>query len=246
MAAFGLIFGLLLIVKLGREQGLDPDKLWNLGIIAILSGIVGAKLLMFCHRSRASGEHAFSFATLQAGGVWSGGLLLALVMCIWYMRVNNMPVLRTCDVFAPGLALGHAFGRVGCFAAGCCYGHETHVPWAVTFRNPLANEIVGTPLNIPLHPTQLYEMVLELCNCLFLVWLIRRKKFEGEIIGTYMIIYGIGRYFIEFFRGDPGRGEFLGFMSGTQAIAIGLVIFGGVLWMRRVALAPPVAIKATR
>jgi phosphatidylglycerol:prolipoprotein diacylglycerol transferase len=249
MAAFGLIFGLLLIVKLGREQGLDPDKLWNLGIIAILSGIFGAKILMvlvdFTYYRSHVGE-LFSFSTLQAGGVWSGGLLLALAMCIWYMRVNNMPVLRTCDVFAPGLALGHAFGRVGCFAAGCCFGRETHVPWAVTFHNPLANEIVGTPLNIPLHPTQLYEMVLELCNCLFLVWLIRRKKFEGEIIGTYMIIYGVGRYFIEFFRGDPGRGEFLGFMSGTQAIAIGLVIFGGVLWMRRVALAPPMPLKATR
>ncbi len=106
MAAFGLIFGLLLIVKLGREQGLDPDKLWNLGIIAILSGIFGAKILMvlvdFTYYRSHVGE-LFSFSTLQAGGVWSGGLLLALAMCIWYMRVNNMPVLRTCDVFAPGL-----------------------------------------------------------------------------------------------------------------------------------------------
>lgn len=245
MAALGLIFGLMLIVKLGREQGLDPEKVWNLGIIAILSGIVGAKLLYFVTDSEAR-EHIFSLSTLQAGGVWSGGFVLALVMCVWYMRRNNMPVLRTCDVFAPGLALGHAFGRVGCFAAGCCYGKPTHVPWAVTFTNPLANEITATPLNIPLHPTQLYEMVLELCNCLFLVWLIRRKKFEGEIMGTYMIIYGIGRYFIEFFRGDEGRGQFLGFMSGTQAIALGLVIVGGLLWMRRAALAPAVAVKATR
>jgi len=246
MAALGLIAALLLIAKLGREQGLDPDKLWNLGIIAILSGIVGAKLLLLATDADFR-SHPFSLATLQAGGVWSGGVVLALVMCIWYMRANRLPVLRTCDVFAPGLALGHAFGRVGCFAAGCCYGRPTHVPWAVTFHNPLANEIVGTPLGVPLHPTQLYEMVLELCNCLFLVWLIRRKKFEGEIIGTYMIIYGIGRFFIEFFRGDPGRGEFIGWMSGTQAIAIGLVIFGGLLWMRRATLAPPVRIaKATR
>ena len=167
MAALGLIFGLLLITKLGREQGLDPDKLWNLGISLSLSGILGAKLLYLVTDPDAR-RHIFSLATLQAGGVWSGGVLLALAMCIWYMRVNQMPVLRTCDVFAPGLALGHAFGRVGCFAAGCCYGHETHVPWAITFHNPLANEIVGTPLNVPLHPTQLYEMVLELCNCLFL------------------------------------------------------------------------------
>jgi phosphatidylglycerol:prolipoprotein diacylglycerol transferase len=88
-------------------------------------------------------------------------------------------------------------------------------------------------------------MVVELANCLFLVWLIRRKKFEGEIIGTYMIIYGVARYFIEFFRGDPGRGEFFGFMSGTQAIAILLVIAGGLLWVRRAALSPPMAVKAT-
>ena len=246
MAALGLIFGLLLIVKLGREQGLDPDKLWNLGIIAILSGIIGAKLLLFVTDADFR-AHPFSLATLQAGGVWSGGVVLALLMCIWYMRRNSLPVLRTCDVFAPGLALGHAFGRVGCFAAGCCYGRETHVPWAVTFHNPLAYDIVGTPLGIPLHPTQLYEMVLELCNAAFLVWLSRRKKFEGEIIGTYMIIYGIGRYFIEFYRGDPGRGNnFLGFMTGTQVIAIGLVIFGGILWLRRATLIAPVTVKAAR
>lgn len=249
MAALGLIFGLLLVVKLGREQGLDPDKLWNLGIIAILSGIAGAKILLIIDDFsyyRTHPAQIFSLGTLQAGGVFSGGFLLALVMCIWYMRRNRMPVLRTCDVFAPGLALGHAFGRVGCFAAGCCYGRETHVPWAVTFHNPLANEIVGTPLNVPLHPTQLYEMVVELCNAAFLVWLIRRKKFEGEIIGSYMIIYGIARYIIEFFRGDPGRGEFLGFMSGTQAIAILLVIGGFLLWMRRVSLSSPVPLKVAR
>jgi phosphatidylglycerol---prolipoprotein diacylglyceryl transferase len=249
MAALGLIFGLLLIVKLGREQGLDPDKLWNLGIIAILSGILGAKILMILvdfGYYTAHPRELFALSTLQAGGVWSGGFLLALVMCIWYMRVNNMPVLRTCDVFAPGLALGHAFGRVGCFAAGCCYGRETTLPWGVTFSNPLAHSISDTPLHVPLHPTQLYEMALELCNCLFLVWLIRRKKFEGEIIGTYMIIYGVGRFFIEFFRADEGRGSFIGWMSGTQAIALTLVIFGGLLWMRRPQLSAPVPLKAVR
>ncbi len=242
MAALGLIFGLMLIVHVGREQGLDPEKLWNLGIIAVLSGIIGAKILYIFNEMGYYRDHPgelFSFSTLQAGGVWSGGVVLALILCIWYMRRNDMPVLRTCDVFAPGLALGHAFGRVGCFAAGCCFGKETHVPWAVTFHNPLANEIVGTPLGVPLHPTQLYEMVVELANCLFLVWLIKRKKFEGEIIGTYLIIYGIARYFIEFFRGDPGRGQVLGFMTTTQAISIVLVIGGGLLWMRRAPLRPP-------
>ena len=242
MAALGLICGLMLIIHLGRQQGLDPEKLWNLGILAVLSGIVGAKAL-YLYNERAdylqNPRQLFTLSTLQAGGVWSGGVLLALILCVWYMRRNGMPILRTCDVFAPGLALGHAFGRIGCFAAGCCYGRETHVPWAVTFHNPLAAEIVGTPLNVPLHPTQLYEFVVELANCLFLVWLIKRKKFEGEILGTYLIIYGIARYFIEFFRGDPGRGQFIGFLTTTQFVALLLVVGGGLLWMRRAPLRPP-------
>ena len=249
MAALGLISGLLLIVHLGRRQGLDPEKLWNLGIIAVLSGIFGAKLLYIINEAGYYRDHPgelFSMATLQAGGVWSGGVVLALILCIWYMRRNHMPILRTCDVFAPGLALGHAFGRVGCFAAGCCYGRPTNVPWAVTFHNPLANEIVGTPLGVPLHPTQLYEMVVELANCLFLVWLIKRKKFEGEILGTYLIIYGVARYFIEFFRGDPGRGQLIGFMTTTQGIALLLVVVGGLLWMRRAPLRPPAELATAR
>ena len=250
MAALGLIFGLMLIVKLGREQGLDPDKLWNLGIIAILSGIVGAKLLMILVDFGYYREHPgeiFSLSTLQAGGVWSGGFVLALIMCVWYMRRNNMPVLRTCDVFAPGLALGHAFGRVGCFAAGCCYGRETHVPWAVTFHNPLAqrDRRDAAQRAAASHAAlrdggRALPTACSWCGC------IRRKKFEGEIIGTYMIIYGIARYFIEFFRGDPGRGEFLGFMSGTQAIAIVLVIGGGLLWMRRVPLLQSAKLASAR
>jgi phosphatidylglycerol:prolipoprotein diacylglycerol transferase len=249
MAATGLIFGLLLIVRLGRDRGIDPDKLWNLGIVAILSGVAGAKLLMLLVDLGYYSEHPseiFALSTLQAGGVWSGGLVLAIVMCVWYMRRNQMPVLASCDVFAPGLALGHALGRLGCFAAGCCWGRETHVPWAVTFKNPLAEQIVGTPLGIPLHPTQLYEFVLELANCIFLVWLLRRKKFEGQIIGTYLITYGVGRYFIEFFRGDPGRGELFGFMTDTQGIAVALVIAGGLLRLRRVPLRETVNLASAR
>ena len=91
-------------------------------------------------------------------------------------------------------------------------------------------------MGVPLHPTQLYEFVLEIANCIFLVWLVRRKKFEGQVIGTYLIIYGIGRYFIEFFRGDPGRGQLFGFMTDTQGIALLLVVAGGLLWLRRVPL----------
>lgn len=249
MAAMGLVCGLLLIVRLGREQNLDTSKLWDLGIVAILSGVVGSKLLLILLDFSYYAEHPaelFSLSTLRAGGVWSGGLVLAIAMCVWFMRRNHMPVLASCDAFAPGLALGHAFGRIGCFAAGCCWGRETHVPWAVTFKNPLAAEIVGTPLNVPLHPTQLYEFALEIFNCLFLIWLLKRKTFEGQVIGTYLMLYGVGRYFIEFFRGDPGRGHMLGFMSDTQVISILLVVGGGLLWVVRVPLRPTAKPAAAR
>jgi len=160
--------------------------------------------------------------------------LLAIAVCWWYVHREGIPFLKAADVFAPGIAIGHALGRIGCFAAGCCYGRPTHVPWAVTFTNPLANQLVGTPLNIPLHPTQLYEFVAEVLNFAVLYWLVKRKRFEGQVIGLYMFLYGIERYFIEFVRGDEGRGEvFGGVMSGTQLIAIGLVIGGGALWMMR-------------
>jgi len=155
-------------------------------------------------------------------------------MAAWYVRRNHMPALGTCDAFSPGLALGHALGRVGCFAAGCCYGKETHHWWGVVFHNPLANDITGTPLNVPLQPTQLFECAVELANFVFLMWLLKRRKFEGQIFGAFMFIYGIARFFLEFLRGDPGRGSvFGGAMSGTQLIAIGLVLAGGLIWWLR-------------
>jgi phosphatidylglycerol:prolipoprotein diacylglycerol transferase len=145
-----------------------------------------------------------------------------------------MPPLATLDCFAPGLALGHSIGRLGCFAAGCCYGKPTKLPWGVTFTNPLASALVGTPLGIPLEPTQLFESAVELANFFILYWLIRHKKFDGQVIGAYMFIYGFARYFLEFLRGDPGRGSlFGGIMTGTQLIAILMVVTGGALWLRR-------------
>lgn len=156
-----------------------------------------------------------------------------MLVAWWYLRRNRMPVLKTCDVFAPGIALGHAIGRVGCFAAGCCWGKPTTLPWGITFTNPLAAQLVGTPLGVPLHPTQLYEMVLEIANFFLLVWLLGRKRFNGEVIGTYMFVYGVARYFLDLLRDHPERdGALHGVMSTAQLLSIGLVIAGGLLWLR--------------
>ena len=104
----------------------------------------------------------------------------------------------------------------------------------MVFRNPLANQITGTPLNVPLEPTQLLESAVELANFIFLMWLLKRRKFDGQVFGAFMFIYGVARFFLEYLRGDPGRGSvFGGAMTGTQLIAIGLVMGGGLLWWLR-------------
>ena len=240
LAALGMTVGLAVIFHLARFRGLDPDQMWNLGGLAAFSGIVGAKLLMLMVDWRdymAETARIFSMETLRSGGVFSGGLVLAILVSWWYVRREKIPFLSAADVFAPGIALGHSIGRLGCFAAGCCYGRETHLPWAVTFHSQVAADFSGTPLNIPLHPTQLYECAAELINFVFLYWLCKRKKFEGQIIALFMIVYGIERFVFEFFRGDPGRGEVLGgFMSGTQLIALGLVLAGFVIYLKRTPL----------
>lgn len=237
LVSLGVLVGLWISVRNSEKSGIDPEHAWNFGIVVVLAGIVGAKILYIINDWSYYTSHPheiFSFATLQAGGVFSGGLLAALIAAAWYIRKNHMPALGTCDAFSPGLALGHAIGRVGCFAAGCCYGKPTTHFWGVTFSNPLAQAWVGTPLGVPLEPTQLFESAVELANFFILMWLFKRKSFDGQVFGAYLFLYGVARYFLEFIRDDPGRGEvFGGIMSGTQLIAIGLVITGGLIWWLR-------------
>ena len=126
------------------------------------------------------------------------------------------------DVFAPGIALGHVIGRMGCFFAGCCFGSPTEVPWAITFRNPYAAENVGTPLNVPLHPTQLYEAGAELLILgLLLATEKKGRPFPGRTFWAYMCLYGISRFIIEFYRGDP-RGS-IGMFSTSQFLSLIIV-----------------------
>jgi len=221
-------------VRNSEKQGINGDDAWNLGILVVLAGIVGAKVLFVINEWSYYSAHPrdiFSLGVLQAGGVFSGGLIGALAMAAWYLRRHHMPALRTCDAFGPGLAFGHVLGRFGCFAAGCCYGKPTDHFWGVIFTNPLANSVSETPLNVRLEPTQLIEAAAEFFNFLLLTWLLKRKKFDGQVFGSFMILYGVERFFIEFLRGDNGRGEvFGGLMTGTQLISIFLVIGGGLIW----------------
>ena len=237
LVASGVLIGLWITVRNAEKQGINGDDAWNLGILVVLAGIIGAKVLYIINDWSSYSNNwreIFSLNTLQAGGVFSGGLLAALATGIWYMRRHHMPALRTMDAIAPGLAFGHVLGRFGCFSAGCCYGKPTSHFWGVIFTNQLAHDVSGTPLGVRIEPTQLIEAAAEFFNFLLLTWLLKRKKFDGQVFGSFMILYGIERYFIEFLRDDPGRGTvFGGIMTGTQLISIGLVIGGGLIWWLR-------------
>lgn len=248
LVALGVFVGLVIASKSSERQGLNGDDAWNLGILAILSAILGAKILMVLLDWKFYAAHPsemISLSTFQAGGVFYGGLIAAVAISVWYIRRKKMPVLRTCDAFAPGIAIGHVFGRFGCFAAGCCFGKPTSLPWGVKFTNPLAEQISGTPLGLYIHPTELYEALAETINFIILFWLIKHKKFEGQVIGTYLFLYGVERFCLEFLRGDPGRGEvFGGVMSGTQLISIFMVLIGGLLWLWKRPIQQPAVVPA--
>jgi phosphatidylglycerol---prolipoprotein diacylglyceryl transferase len=239
LVSLGVLLGLWISVRNSQKQGIDPDNAWNLGIIVVMSGIIGAKVLYIIVDWGEYAAHPgeiFSLNTLQAGGVFSGGLIGAFAAAAWYVHRHRMPALATCDAFAPGLALGHAIGRIGCFAAGCCFGKPTDHFWGVTFTSPIAHELVGTPIGEALQPTQLFESAVELANFFLLAWLLKRKKFDGEIIGTYFFLYGIARFFLEYLRGDPGRGDVFGIITGTQLVALCLIAVGGFIWWLRPAM----------
>jgi phosphatidylglycerol---prolipoprotein diacylglyceryl transferase len=251
LVATGVLVGLWISVRNSEKQGIKAENAWDFGIALVLAGIIGAKILYIILDWRSGHVYGqnlreiFTIDTLQAGGVFSGGLLAGFLVAVWFLRKHHMPALATFDAFAPGLAMGHAIGRLGCFAAGCCYGKHTDHFWGVTFTNPLAHAITETPLNTPLQPTQLFESAVELTIFFILTWMFARKKFDGQILGAYLFLYGIARFGLEFLRGDQGRGgPYFGLLSGTQLIAIALVLTGGLIWYLRPAT--KVAIAAAR
>lgn len=205
LLAAAYLAGLWLAVRRARERGLNGDRVMDLGIWIIASALIGAKLLLlvvdFGYYSRNPGE---LLSVFRSGGVFYGGLITAVAVAFWYMRRARLPLWPTTDAFAPGIALGHVIGRFGCVMAGCCYGRPTSVPWALTFTSPLAAENVGTPLGVPLHPTQLYEAAAELAILVLLLATERKgHRYPGRTFWLYMLLYAISRFIIEFYRGDP-------------------------------------------
>ncbi len=221
LVATAFLVGLWITSRQAKRAGLDAARVTDLAVWSLIAGMVGARLMLLAVDWRdylANPREMISL--LRSGGVFYGGLILGLPTALWLRRRYHLPLLPTVDVLAPGLAIGQAIGRLGCLAAGCCFGRHTTVSWAVIFRDVYAQRNVGTPLDTPLHPTQIYESLATLVLFLALVWLAPRKRFQGQVAWLYLCGYAVLRFVIEYFRGDLRGSVFGGLLSTSQLISI--------------------------
>ncbi len=235
LLAAAYLAGLQLAVVRAKHRGVDPARIMDLGIYLIIAALVGAKLMLLVVDFKyfwAQPREIFSL--VRAGGVFYGALIAAFLVPLVLVRRYRLSISKTGDFMAPGIALGHVIGRFGCLMAGCCYGKPTTVPWGITFTNPLAAINVGTPLDIPLHPTQLYDAGAELI--ILIVLLVTERKgrtFPGRTLWLYLFLYAVSRFIIEFYRGDE-RGVVFGSISTSQFVSAIIVPLSLVmLWRLR-------------
>jgi phosphatidylglycerol:prolipoprotein diacylglycerol transferase len=257
LLALAFLAALFVSARLGERDGLARERIFDLGLWILLGGLVGSKLLLMLAEPDygSNWRNLLSIDFLRSGGVWYGGFVGGLATAVFLARRYHMSFWKATDAFAPGVALGQSIGRQGCFAAGCCWGKPTTLAWGVHFTDAghqvtnvpttvaqlsesqqsfWAQRLGGFDAPVHLHPTQLYESFAALLIFLFLVRLHRRKRFTGQIIASYAVLYGLLRFLVEFVRDDP-RGDIAGLttltgLSTSQLISL-LVVFGGLAFL---------------
>ncbi|MEE9258789.1 MAG: prolipoprotein diacylglyceryl transferase [Nitrospinaceae bacterium] len=226
LVATGFFMAILFAGAQGEKEGMDREKVFDLCFYIMISSLVGARLLYIVVEYQYFLKSPLEVFKFWKGGlVFYGGLILGVIVSMIYMRRHSMPVWKVADVLAPSLAIGQAIGRWGCFFAGCCYGVKTDVPWAITFSDPRSL----APLGIPLHPTQIYSSINALIIFMVLIWIGKRKKFDGQVFWTYGVLYSIGRFIIEIFRGDDRGYAVEGVLSTSQFLGVFILILSVVM-----------------
>jgi phosphatidylglycerol:prolipoprotein diacylglycerol transferase len=249
MMVIALVTAVYIVIRLGRREGLESNRLLDFSTWLIVVSLLGAKILMIVTDWRYFWDNPgeiFSKETLLAGGVFYGGFLAAVFFAVWYIKVYHLPLGKVFDVYSPAISLGLSIGRIGCFAGGCDYGKPTSSFLGVVFTNPYSHEISGVPLGVPLYPTQLFESLASFAIFLILLWKYRRKRYDGQIFVLYLALYAIFRFAIEFLRGDEDRGFVFGhLLSTSQFIALLMLALAAVLAIRlRTRVAPAAAMAA--
>jgi phosphatidylglycerol:prolipoprotein diacylglycerol transferase len=226
LVATGFLVAILLASSRAEKEGLDSQKVLDLCFYVMVSALLGARLLYVIVEYRyflASPLEIFKF--WKGGLVFYGGLILGVLISLWYLKRSQMPMWKTADLLAPSIALGQSIGRWGCFFAGCCYGKKTDVAWGITFTDPRSL----APFGISLHPTQVYLSLNAVLIFMFLMWLSKRKVFDGQILWSYGILYSIGRFVIEYFRGDDRGFAVEQILSTSQFVGVFIFILSAFM-----------------
>lgn len=217
--ATAFLAAIALALREARRVGEDANKVLDLCFYVLVAAIVGSRILYVPVNWPTFRHDPLEILRIWHGGlVFYGGFIAAVATAFWYIRRHALPFLKTVDIFAPAIAFGQFVGRIGCFFAGCCYGRTCDLPWAVTFSDPASL----APTGVPLHPSQIYSSLNGLLIFLVLVGLKRIKRYEGQIFWTYVFLYGVMRFVLEYFRGDE-RGMFLQGMFSTSQL-LGLIM----------------------
>ncbi len=228
MIAIGFLFGISVVKKLSVRNSMDPEKIADLSFWLLLTGFLGARALFIITRIDYFLSNPLEMVKVWEGGlVFFGGLITATAYAFWFFRKHRLNVWKMIDVLSPGVVVAHAFGRIGCLAAGCCYGRPTGQPWGIR----LESELVEASLRgVPLHPTQIYESSALFVLFAGLMYVSRNKRFDGQVGLTYFMLYPIIRSIIEVFRGDTVRGFVIdGWLSTSQFISILVFVAAGVM-----------------
>jgi len=243
LTAIALLGGLACAVLQARRTGASPEKLWNLGLIGIIGALFGSRLLLVLANYDAFRAHPFWVLGLaNIPGMWIalGGTVIGILAAVLYALAEGLSLLGVADAAAPGLALAFGINRLGAFCGGLDWGRPTTLPWGVTYRSFIAYLWYRVPLGAKVHPVQLYDAAASLL--IFALLLAMPRPRAGELAGAWLFLYGIARFFIEFFRGDEA--PVLAGLTLPQMLAILAVLAGGALWLRRPLASPLPATNA--
>lgn len=225
LLAIAFLTAIYLAARQAEREGLNPEFASDMGIVIIISSVLGARLfyILFYDLQYTLNNPSELLKLRQTGLVFYGGLIFAVVAGLTYARMKKVPLTVVLDIGAPSIAIGQAIGRIGCLMSGCCYGRETQVPWAVALPH----------LGHPSHPTQLYESLTMLAIFLGLIWFRKRKTRNGQVAWLYLVMYASARFVIEFFRGDNPK--ILMGLTISQVISIVALIaaipLGYLVWL---------------
>lgn len=233
----GFAFGLWNSSRRAMLEKIHPETILDCGTWLLIGAVVGARVLYVVSywQDIVSEAHLYHHAPaleiimVQHGGlVYYGGLIGASAACILFAWKNRVPLWKLADILAPGVALGSFFGRWGCLMNGCCYGRPTTMPWGIQF--PVGHETHPINDGLPhyVHPTEIYDSLLNLGLFAVLAWFYRRKKFDGQVFALYLICYAVLRSFVEYFRGDYPVHYLGGWATPAQVVSI-FTILAGVL-----------------